>query len=141
MNKLRVSIISSVALVGLLGGLIVHSPGCACTTPEMEFGWESGMATPPDYVLPEQLTPEVIEPALTAKYRDTPIARQKAPEARRLAPCVSSETMLACTYWTATGLLRRDGFEVEFRANHKGQVDTVVVRPVRQVFGHRYYRG
>lgn len=107
----------------------------------MEFGWESGMATPPDYILPDQLTPEMIASALTAKYRGTPLVTVKAPQALRSSSCDSSEANLACTYWTASGLLRREGFEVQFRADAGGRVHTVAVRQVRQLFGHRYYRG
>ena len=135
MSRKRILAGVSLAVIGVVSSLVVWSPGCACTTPEMEFGWEAGMATPPDYLQPGQLSPAAIEVALARRYVGTRLQDLEPPVALRSSPCDRTGTSIQCWYWTATGPVRKQGFLVEFSADANGLIGTVAVRAARQWWG------
>ncbi len=131
------------ALTGLVGSTVlataltgVSPPGCGCETPTMGFGWEVGMFTPPDYALPEDLTPSRILEAAERRYVGHDIAGLNPPPSLRDGPCIQqTKDSLVCRYWLATGPLREEGFKLTFVTDAHRKVSAVLLHRTRRWLG------
>ena len=117
--------VASIALGTML--LSVSPPSCSCETPLMEFGWEVGLFTPPDYALPDDIVPDKVQAAASEKYRGQSLESLRPPEAMRVGACEKQPNVLVCTYAISSGPLREEHMILQFMASGGGGVSEVIV--------------
>lgn len=133
-KRVITGIAGCVVIAALL--LVVSPPSCGCETPAMAFAWELEMFTPPNYALPEDLTPERILVAAKNKFIGVDRTKFEPPTSLRGEPCRQvSGQMLACSYWLETGILRQQGVKLIFVADSAGKISNVLLQETHRWFG------